>query len=146
MAVADLCRRLAPAASVTAMGVLLALFVRNPTNETVLGRAAYVLAAGATGLLVVAAWTGALGALARPLSFGPLRAVGRVSYGLYLWHFPVFARVNLVNASWPRWSVVATSVLVTSALTAASFHLVERPALRLKARFRRRRDPVPVAA
>ncbi len=37
----------------------------------------------------------------RLLCLAPLRAVGRVSYGLYLWHYPVFWVVARYGARWP---------------------------------------------
>ncbi|HEU5085040.1 MAG TPA: acyltransferase family protein, partial [Acidimicrobiales bacterium] len=70
--------------------------------------------------------------LPRLLSAPPLVAVGKVSYGLYLWHFPVILVVDeqLPDASTPA---RATAVLVgTAVCTVASWVLVERPFLALK--------------
>ena len=76
---------------------------------------------------------------------GPLRAlggrvaawVGTISYGIYLWHFPV---LELIDRAWPptRSSTIVTDGLVWAGvmagalvLGAASFYLVEQPARRL---------------
>ncbi|NJC69659.1 acyltransferase [Planosporangium thailandense] len=56
--------------------------------------------------------------VARLLSLAPLRSVGQVSYGLYLWHWPVIQFVP--GHSWMR-------VALTVALAATSYYLVERP-------------------
>jgi peptidoglycan/LPS O-acetylase OafA/YrhL len=77
----------------------------------------------------------------------PLRAVGRVSYGLYLWHFPVFAVVGRYGPTWSPAERVAVAFAVTAALTIASWLLVERHFLRWKDSLEaRRRDERKVLA
>jgi peptidoglycan/LPS O-acetylase OafA/YrhL len=87
--------------------------------------------------------------LPRLLSLPALVAIGKVSYGLYLWHFPVIlvADEQLPDAS----DLVrgATVVAATAVATLASWFLVERPFLQLKDGPRTsapappRRPPVP---
>ena len=93
---------------------------------------------------------GALGAegtiYGRVLSFAPLRAVGKVAYGLYLWHALVFIAVR---HWWGDGSVLWKTTLalgITAAVTAASWFLVEKPLLAYKSGRpdRDRRDPAPV--
>lgn len=71
----------------------------------------------------------------RVLSSGFLVGIGRRSYGLYLWHWPVFVVLGATDGSWSR-AIVAITVAVL--ITELSFHLVE-------ARFRRPR-PSTVAS
>lgn len=82
------------------------------------------------------------GAAARVLSWQPLVALGRISYGLYIWHLPVFKLwpPRLLPSS----TVLADIVLVTISVGIAvvSYVAIERPALRLKARLRPRPDSV----
>ena len=59
--------------------------------------------------------------------------IGRISYGLYLWHYPMFKWIKYMNAPWPVKLVLA--VFATFAITSMSFYLMERPILRLKKRF-----------
>jgi peptidoglycan/LPS O-acetylase OafA/YrhL len=69
-----------------------------------------------------------------------LRAIGRVSYGLYLWH--VFL-LTVVSEQLPDWSPAAQAALglaATAAATAISWRLVEQPFLRLKSRWSRERS------
>jgi peptidoglycan/LPS O-acetylase OafA/YrhL len=82
------------------------------------------------------------GRLNRLLSLPWLVYVGRLSYGLYLWHIPVF---RVIHARlWPRaWEVTAELVL-SFAITLLSFYLIETPALRLKQRFRKQPQAVLV--
>lgn len=72
------------------------------------------------------------GGLSKALSLPSLVGVGRVSYGLYLFHWPVFVFVSEHLED----GILAESIgwMATFALAVASFELVERHALRLKDR------------
>jgi peptidoglycan/LPS O-acetylase OafA/YrhL len=95
-----------------------------------------------TALAAAAVLTGVVGAPdarpARVLSWRPLVAVGRISYGLYLWHWPIFLILNggRVHLDWLPLQLLRFAV--TFAVATASFVLLERPALRLRTRFRPR--------
>jgi len=73
----------------------------------------------------------------------PLRAVGRVSYGLYLWHYPIFYAVGIHGTDLSNRVRVATALALTTVATLGSWYLVERPALRLKSRFGAHTAPDP---
>ena len=103
---------------------------------------------GLTVIAVLAALT-VLGALfagpdfaaTRLLASRPLTAVGRWSYSLYLWHFPIF---YLLHVHQPGWNpVVRTAVGWTLAFTAAiaSYTCIEQPFLRNRARGRAAPSP-----
>jgi peptidoglycan/LPS O-acetylase OafA/YrhL len=88
------------------------------------------------------------GWLHRGLSLTPLRALGRVSYGVYLWHFPVF--LGVVHARPDGWApaVVGAALAATALAVTASWLLVERPVLMWSRgrRDRRARGVAPVVA
>jgi peptidoglycan/LPS O-acetylase OafA/YrhL len=65
------------------------------------------------------------------LSIAPMRWLGAISYGVYLWHMPVLYALQ-VHGAFPERALpaLATVVVATFALAAASWLLVERPVLR----------------
>lgn len=76
------------------------------------------------------------GPVATSLAIPPLRATGRISYGLYLWHFPIIYVCGALRQGEgvPEPWRAALALAITFAVSGLSFQLVERPALRLKAR------------
>ena len=69
------------------------------------------------------------------LSLAPLRAIGRISYGLYLYHLPIFLWV-LHPAAEADGIAVALAWGATFAVATGSYWLIERPILRFAARYR----------
>jgi len=75
--------------------------------------------------------------VARLLSTRLLVGIGRISYGLYLWHWPVYLALDGERSGLHGYVLAALRVAVTGVLAAASFVLIERPAQRLRVRPRR---------
>jgi peptidoglycan/LPS O-acetylase OafA/YrhL len=73
----------------------------------------------------------------RILSATPLRAIGLISYGVYLWHYPLFLWLDESSTGLSGISLLALRIVVTLAISAASFVLLEQP-------IRRRRVPAPI--
>ncbi|MEN3272179.1 MAG: hypothetical protein V7636_940 [Actinomycetota bacterium] len=96
------------------------------------------------GALVVA---GVLepGPLSSALSARPLRHLGAISYGVYLWHWPVFV---VLDARTPiaGWPLLVAKLAVTLAISEASYRLLELPIRRGTLRGWRVRVAAPVAA
>ena len=121
-------RSLAKALSVPVFaGLILAFATVQAAGSFYLqgGATAFAFAA-ATGLWIIEILPRApAGSL---LSLGPLRWIGRISYGLYLWHFPIVVwlggtqRLTLGPRSRQVLEVVATFAIAT-----ASFYLLEWP-------------------
>ena len=64
---------------------------------------------------------------ARCLSVRPVRYLGAISYGLYLWHWPVFVVLDNARTGLSGWPLFGVRVAVSVAVAALSFHLVEMP-------------------
>lgn len=89
------------------------------------------------GLLIVvalaaAAVVGAVamdqeGPVARVLAWRPLVLLGAISYGVYLWHWPIFLALNGERTGWSGWSLFALRCAATLAVAALSWWLLEQP-------------------
>lgn len=73
----------------------------------------------------------------RVLSLRPLVWIGTVSYGFYLWHYPILL---ILMASFPTIPIVRFTIALalTLVVTMLSMRFIELPALRLKDRISRR--------
>lgn len=66
------------------------------------------------------------------LDVQPLRWIGERSYGLYLWHWPVFVLVVAALGDWNRegasgWALGGIAIVITVVCAAASYRFVEQP-------------------
>jgi peptidoglycan/LPS O-acetylase OafA/YrhL len=75
---------------------------------------------------------GRAGSPARLLSFAPLCAIGRISYGLYLYHLPIYHWLLYPERTAGDVWLAAT---LTFAAATASYWLIERPILRFARRY-----------
>lgn len=126
-----LARRTLPWAATAALVMLMAMAVRVGQDESAF-RGGLALTAVLTLVLIAGtitkdSWMCGL------LEWRPLALLGRHSYGLYLWHWPVFLLVQLALPGWRgrgMW-LIWTLTLAFSALAAAlSWRIVERPVAR----------------
>jgi len=100
-----------------------------------MGWIGYVLVGGAAALVVLDLVAGGHSWLAPLLATRPLRFIGRISYGVYLYHLPVYFAVEKLLPGEPLAVLLAIKLAVSFALAIASFYLVEQRFLRLKERF-----------
>jgi peptidoglycan/LPS O-acetylase OafA/YrhL len=82
-----------------------------------------------------------------PLSFAPLRFIGKVSYGFYIYHWPVYVLLYpvlikyfkpILNTSQSNLQLVSALVATIAGFTISviSFYFFEKPFLKLKKYFR----------
>jgi peptidoglycan/LPS O-acetylase OafA/YrhL len=131
-------RLFAPTAAVAWLGLAV---VAGDTNETPHGwmfQGGFFVAAilGATligGAMVPGPW-------ARALSWRPLVVIGQVSYGLYLWHWPVIAFLSTTSTGLQGWSLTALRVVTMAVATGLSYRLLEQPIRQQRWSIRARRS------
>ncbi|AYF97531.1 acyltransferase family protein [Protaetiibacter intestinalis] len=118
-------------AGAVALAGLVALAVWMP------GTAEWTYSGGLQGVAVLTAVviTAALvpaSPLARGLELPPLRWVGERSYGIYLWHWPVFVLLVAALPSWRAdtglaWALGGIAAAVTVVAAALSYRFIETP-------------------
>ncbi|WP_162252801.1 acyltransferase family protein [Knoellia sp. Soil729] len=102
-------------------------------------RGGFLLAALLSAALIASVSQVPRSSLARLLSLRPVVATGVMSYGLYLWHWPVYVIVGHGRTGLDGPLLLAVRMGITALLAYASFRLVEEP-LR-KQRLQRRFTP-----
>jgi peptidoglycan/LPS O-acetylase OafA/YrhL len=136
-------RALLQAAAVIGFGGFLAMLLLIPDTVRWMYLGGFTVAAVVCGLtVVVAAQPG--GWVRRIFSTPPLPAIGRISYGLYLWHWPLFVAISPERVHLHGAWLLTLRVAATFVAAILSYRLVELP-IRQGA-LRRRRLARPVAA
>lgn len=80
------------------------------------------------GLVLIAACVQPDGMLSRALSVKPLVWLGKRSYSIYLWHYPLLALMNPVsNITATPWWMYIIQLAVVLAAAELSYHFIETP-------------------
>ncbi len=80
-----------------------------------------------TALVLLTAVTVPRGPIAHLLSVRPLAYLGTVSYGMYLWYFPIFAVVTHARFGLTGSTLFAVRVVFDIAIATISYYWLERP-------------------
>lgn len=126
-----------PAAIIVVIAVVVGM-----SDAAFLGYGGVTVFAGLVALVLVSLLTKPPGIVSLILECAPLVWVGRLSYSLYLWHYPVLEVVGNPSNLSPRENLL---LRLTLSFVAAilSYYAVERPFLRLKDRFSRIKSRLP---
>ena len=92
-------------------------------------RGGFLLSALSAAAIITAAVCVPRGPIAWTLSRSPLVWLGTISYGAYLWHYPVYVYLDSARTGLSGLSLLAVRFASTLALAAASYYLVERPVM-----------------
>jgi len=114
-------------------------------RDSFLYRGGFWLTEGLALVLIACATLHARSLVTRALAFGPLRALGAVSYGAYLWHWPLYLFVTTERCHIHGVALHAVRLLLTFGIAALSYHFVEQPMRRNGMPTRRALGAVPVA-
>jgi peptidoglycan/LPS O-acetylase OafA/YrhL len=105
------------------------------------------VAALATALVIAHVIVCPRSVLARFLALTPLVWLGRISYGVYLWHWPLFTYVTADATGLSRWPLLAVRLAGTVGVAILSYVVIEQPIRRgALDRLLPRRVPVAVTA
>ena len=117
---------LAPGALVV-LGVCVVVFPSSsgPAYEGALPLIAVVSGALLVGLQVE-------GPVRRALSASPLVGLGKISYGVYLYHWPIFVLVDADRTGWATVPLTVVRLVLTLALAIISHALLEQPVRRAR--------------
>lgn len=144
--------RLRPVMTVGGLASLAGLVVATAmltTSDVRLYQGGYVVVAVALVVLLVSAAQPGNNLVASVLSVRPLVGLGLISYGVYLWHWPISVWLTANNTGVDGAVLFMLRSVVTLGASLASYYLVEQPIRRngLKAagRFRVWLAPVAVA-
>jgi peptidoglycan/LPS O-acetylase OafA/YrhL len=114
-------------AGVAALGILVWLMVHTSEFDTSLYRGGFLRFAALTAVVILAI-TVPGSRLARLLSARWLRWIGLRSYGLYLWHWPVFVLTRPhIDVPLSGTPLLVMRLAITVALTEVSYRWVEEP-------------------
>ncbi|EFC82045.1 acyltransferase [Parafrankia sp. EUN1f] len=122
-----------PVVGAVAFVLLAVAMVAAPSGwgprPTALARGGYTMVALLAGVVILALEMGATSSwLFQVLAVRPLAWLGRISYGFYLWHFPVVAHWGRdLTVAVGRWPAILVVGLISLGLASASYYLLERP-------------------
>ena len=117
--------------SLVSIATLITVMIYTSEYNTLLYRGGFLLVA-VLGLIVIISSGKQHTLMSRLLSFKPVVFIGKISYSLYLWHFPVLVLTTPVSEIGnPNIIFVILRVILTFILATASYVFVETPIRKL---------------
>ena len=117
--------------SLVSIATLITVMIYTSEYNTLLYRGGFLLVA-ILGLIVIISSGKQHTLMSRLLSFKPVVFIGKISYSLYLWHFPVLVLTTPVSEIGnPNIIFVILRVILTFILATASYVFVETPIRKL---------------
>jgi peptidoglycan/LPS O-acetylase OafA/YrhL len=115
------------ALGVAGSGYLLWAWHAYAGTDSFLYSGGFLLVALAAGAVItqVVSWPDSL--LSRFLSLGALTFIGRISYGLYLYHWPLFLVINNEHTGLSGFELLVARFGATFVVAVASYYLLEQP-------------------
>jgi len=117
-------------AGIGGLALTLGLWWSLPGTSRWLFRGGLPLAASASALMIIDVAVNPLGLTGRLFSASPLRLLGRVSYGIYLWHWPLVLVLTQRRTGLSGTGLLAVRLAAIASAVTLSWLLVERPLLR----------------
>jgi lysophospholipase L1-like esterase len=120
-------RRFLHAAAIGSALFLLCAWARTPDDATWLYRGGLTLTALLVAVVIASVTAETAGPLGRLLSLRPVRWIGLISYGLYLWHWPVYVVLSPGRTGLDGLPLLAARLVLTVAIATLSYYLIELP-------------------
>jgi peptidoglycan/LPS O-acetylase OafA/YrhL len=117
-------------AALPCVAVLGWAWMTTASDSVPLYRGGFLLLAVGVAVVIAAAVQPGGGPVGRVLSLPPLRALGLISYGVYLWHWPVYIVLTPDRTGLDGYGLFLTRVVVTLAVAIVSYYVVEMPVRR----------------
>jgi len=114
------------AAGVAGVLVLAVAWLRLAGTSPLLYQGGLFACSLAAVAVIAAATHPSEGPVAKALAARPLVLLGIISYGVYLYHWPIFLWLDQASHL-QGWSLLAAQITITLAVSVASFIVVERP-------------------
>ena len=115
------------AAGLAGAAVLAIAWTRLDGQSSTLYHGGFLLCGLAATAIIAAAVHPTRGPIARVLSFTPLRALGLISYGVYLYHWPIDIVLDQERVGIRGWPLFLLQTSVTLAVAIASYRIIEQP-------------------
>ena len=104
-----------------------AMWAWVPETSSLAFHGGFAVVTWCCGLVVLSAARAPLAPVGRVLALAPLGYLGRISYGMYLWYWPVLLVMNGGRTHLHGYPLLTARLAVVVGLAAASYHLVETP-------------------
>jgi peptidoglycan/LPS O-acetylase OafA/YrhL len=107
--------------------VLAIAWTRLDGTSSTLYHGGFVVCGLAAAAVIAAAVHPTRGPVSRALSFRPLCALGLISYGVYLYHWPIDVALDAQRMGFNGWPLFVFQTTITLLLAIVSYRLVEAP-------------------
>ena len=104
-----------------------ALWATTAETSTFAFRGGFLAASLAAGAVVLGCVVAPRSLVVRLLETPPLPQLGRISYGMYLWYWPILLVTSSRRLDWDTYELFGLRVVLTVAIAALSYELVEKP-------------------
>ena len=106
------------------------VWARAGDDSTLLYRGGFLVLGMAVAVVIAASVQPGVSVVGRVLSLPPLRGLGLISYGVYLWHWPVYLMLTPGRVGWNDYPLFAVRVAATLAIAFVSYRFLEMPVRR----------------
>jgi hypothetical protein len=119
--------RLASGLALAGVAGTAALWATTAETSTFAFRGGFLAASLAAGAVVFGCVVAPRSVVVRLLELPPLPQLGRISYGMYLWYWPILLVTSSQRLDWNPYELFVLRVVLTVVIATLSYELVEKP-------------------